>query len=118
MIGGREYFVQGREETAPKGLARAWIITTADQSRTYRWRPFRGLELLNGELVRPRRRRKSKAAVVAAPPPPPPRQSLWRRLLAFFGLGRKGPPMQQNQPLPEAPGEDIPEGAATTAHGQ
>lgn len=58
-IGGREYIVKEREETAPKGLARAWIIATADGSRTYRWRPFRGLELTSGQpLVRKRRRTK------------------------------------------------------------
>lgn len=97
--------VQGREDTAPKGLAKAWLLSSAiDQTRQYRWRPFRGLELIGGELVRPRRRRKVKdtrspprAKMVA-------KGSLWQKLKARFGLRVKP---QRNVTIRRAPGADI-----------
>lgn len=107
-IGGREYFVQGREDTAPKGLARAYILATADQSRRYRWRPFRGLELLEGELVRPRRRRKPKAPTGQGRTQMKDKVGLWNRLKAHFG--RRVKP-HRNVTITRAPG-------ATNDHSQ
>lgn len=73
-IGGREYVVKHQEEHAPKGVARAWVIATADGTRTYRWRPFRGLELVSSKdgsgLIRPRVRVKKPKGVT--PPAPAP----------------------------------------------
>lgn len=103
-LGGREYFVQGREETAPPGLARAYILTTADQSRVYRWRAFRGLELLKGEPVRPRRNRKRSRAGKAQTPRLVPKGSLWQRLKAHFGRRVKPP---SNKTITRAPGAAI-----------
>lgn len=69
-VGGRPYVVDHQEETAPKGEARAWVIKTADGSRVYRWRAFRGLELISGqELVRQRVRRKKVAGAHVQPAP-------------------------------------------------
>lgn len=110
LIGGREYFVQGQEATAPKGLARAYILTTADQSRTYRWRPFRGLALLSGELVRPRRAKarrvakRAKADATRGKPRLLRKGNLWHRLKARFGLRVKP---RRNVTITGAPGAEI-----------
>lgn len=107
-VGGRAYLVNGQEETAPKGLARAWLISPiGDPSRRYRWRAFRGLELIGGELVRPRRRRKEtntrqragapRAKMVA-------KGGLFSRLAARFGIRVKP---KRNVTIRRAPGADI-----------
>lgn len=107
-VGGREYVVQGREETAPKGLAKAWLLSSAvDQSRQYRWRPFRGLELIGGELVRPRRRRKETNTRQRASAPRAKmvaKGGLFSRLAARFGIRVKP---KRNVTIRRAPGADI-----------
>jgi hypothetical protein len=106
VVGGREYVVLGREETAPKGLAKAWLLSSAvDQSRQYRWRPFRGLELIGGELVRPRRRRKAKDTRGRARGRMKAKGGLWQRLKARFGLRVKP---QRNVTIRRPPGEANP----------
>jgi hypothetical protein len=107
-LGGREYFVQGREETAPKGLARAYILSTVDQTRQYKWRPFRGLELMNGQKpIRPRRRRpaaKGAKPAAAKPAKMVAKGSLWERLKAHFG--RRVKP-RRNVTIRRPPGQEI-----------
>jgi hypothetical protein len=111
-VGGREYVVMGREETAPKGLAKAWLLSSAiDQSRQYRWRPFRGLELIGGELVRPRRRRKETntrqrpaATRTGGRAKMKAKGGLFSRLAARFGLRVKP---KANVTIRRAPGADI-----------
>lgn len=97
-VGGLELFVQGTAEPTKPGEPRGYLVETLDRSKAYVWRPFRGLKLIRGELVRPNRKRKPRAArqverraaPVQAPAAPPPALvptgGLWSRLKARFGL--------------------------------
>jgi hypothetical protein len=102
-VGGIELFVQGEAAPTKPGEPRGYLVETLDRQKAYIWRPFRGLKLIRGELVRPGRKRKPKAARVRQAPVPQAamvaRGGLWSRLKARFGLRR----LAQSKPAVKPP---------------
>lgn len=106
-VGGLELFVQGEAAPTKPGEPRGYLVETLDRQKAYVWRPFRGLKLIRGELVRPNRKRTPKAArpVRAGRAPRQPQAAmvahggLWSRLKARFGLRR----LPESQPAVKPP---------------